>query len=267
MTPQKSVNYWLKERLRDILLWPLNLVRDFPRRSLRLLQTFKSALLGLIHSPADAVRATKNKRLKEWLLHKTKHFAHGLHLLSVQLFDLIGGPEIAQFFMHLFSHTSPLTPEEITLISAILKPNHMRYQDIRVAEGGLLEKVFQVNGRLAFTTWYTINLPQETTQGTNHTRSNKALMVHELFHTFQNEKVGTRYMTEAIYVLIKTKRHCYHYGGPAGLREAHQAQKQFQHFNREQQAQIIQDYYSKQCQQADTTAYAPYLHQLHKGLL
>jgi hypothetical protein len=92
-------------------------------------------------------------------------------------------------------------------------------------------------------------------------------MVHELFHTFQNEKVGSRYMTEAIYVLIKTKRHCYQYGGSAGLREAHQAQKQFQHFNREQQAQIVQDYFTKQQQQLETSAYISSLQQIQQNQL
>lgn len=267
MVSPSTLTSWLKERIRDLILWPLNLIRDFPRRANRIGQTLGAGFLGLVHLSSEFRRASKSQQRKSWLIHKTKQFVHGLHLLIVQLFDLAGGPEIAQFFMHLITHTTPLTDEEISLMTGILGPKGMRYQDIRIAEGGLLEKVFQVNGRLAFTTWYTVNLPKETPENQHHTRQNKALLVHELFHTFQNEKVGTRYMTEAVYILIKTKRSCYQYGGYAGLRQAQQNLKQFHHYNREQQAQIIQDYFTRRQNNLDTTAYLPYLHQLQKGHL
>lgn len=249
------------------MLWPFNLIRDFPRRASRLLQTIWSGCLGFISIPPELVRAHQAGQRKNWLVHKSHRFIHGLHLLIVQLFDLAGGPEIAQFFMHLITHTTPLTEAEIALIAGALHPAEIRYQDIRVAEGGLLEKVFERNGRLAFTTWYTINLPKRSKTSSSHSRHNKALLAHEFFHTFQYEKVGSRYMTEAIYVLIKTKRKCYQYGGSVGLQLAHKNKKSFRQFNREQQAQIFQDFFSRRQKNRDTTAYIPYIQQVQEHQL
>lgn len=267
MTPQSTSTNWLRERLHDLMLWPFNLVRDLPRRTSRLLQTIWSGCLGFVSVPSEFIRVHQARQHKNWLRYKSRRFFHGLHLLFVQLFDLAGGPEIAQFFMHLITHTTPLTDEEIALIAGTLKPAGMRYQDIRVAEGGLLEKVFEVNGRLAFTTWYTINLPKSSKRFRQHSRQNKALLAHEFFHTYQYEKVGSRYMTEAIYVLKKTKRNCYQYGGSAGLQLALNNHKSFRQFNREQQAQIFQDFFSRRQNNRDTTAYIPYIRQLQENQL
>ncbi len=195
-------------------------------------------------------------------------FVQRLHLLLVSAFDFMGGPKFCQFFIHLISHTSPLTPEEIAILSSIFGANGMRYQDVRIAEGGLLAWVFRVNGRLAFTTWYTINLPQPIPgQTKEHSRANLSLLVHECAHVYQFEKVGSRYLTEAIYILIKTRRNCYQYGGPSGLKQAHQQKKSYAGFNREQQAQIVQDYYTRREQGKDTSLYEPFIRQLRQGIL
>lgn len=227
-----------------------NFVRDFPVRLGRLGHTCRLGIRGVAEGRA--------------LQGNGRRFLFGLHLLLVQSFDLLGGPEIAQFFFRLIGHTTPLTTEEIAMITAVLGENGMRYQDVRIAEGGGLNLIFRWNGNLAFTAWYTICLPQAPA---NHSRTNRGLLVHELAHVYQHEKVGTRYMTEAIYLLIRTRRDCYGYGGTAGLTQAHQQQKQFAAFNREQQAQIVQDYYTKKEAGADTTPYEPFIQQLRQGVL
>jgi hypothetical protein len=182
----------------------------------------------------------------------------------VQTFDLLGGPEIAQFFLRLISHTTSLTATEKTMIAAILGEGGMRYQEVYIAEGGGLNLIFRWNGNLAFTAWYTICLPQAPA---NRTRTNRALLVHELTHVYQYEKLGSRYLTEAIYMLIKTRRDCYGYGGTAGLARAHEQKSCFADFNREQQAQIVQDYFSRQRNGEDVAAYEPFIQQLQKGVL
>lgn len=187
--------------------------------------------------------------------------AQTIHLLMVQLFDLIGAPELIQFILRLPAHTSPLTPAEKAAVTDHIGIR-MRLTDVRLAEGGLLRWVFRFNGNLAFTAWHTIFLPQTPV---SHSRQNLALLVHELTHVYQYEQVGTRYMTEAVYMLITTRRNCYQYGGAAGLQQAHQQQIPLSRFNREQQAQIVQDYFSG-CQAGnDISSFLPYIHDLRHG--
>jgi hypothetical protein len=84
---------------------------------------------------------------------------------------------------------------------------------------------------------------------------------------YQYQQVGSRYLTEAIYVLIKTSRDCYAYGGRQGLQMAYERGKGYGRFNREQQAQIAQDYYEACLQKTDITPYIPFITQLQAGQL
>jgi hypothetical protein len=61
--------------------------------------------------------------------------------------------------MHLGMRTTPLTPAERLLIRDILGDD-WRPDEIRIAEGGILDWIFQVNGGLAFATWMTVHLPR-----------------------------------------------------------------------------------------------------------
>ncbi len=229
---------WWRERVVSLWLWPLNLVRDFPARARRLGKTGRTAVT---HQPP--LRQT-------------------LHLLIVQLFDLAGGPELAQIFLRLLAHTTPLTAAETAVMTDIIGLQ-LRYTDVRLATGGLSRWIFRYNGNLAFTAWHTIFLPETPARS----RQNRALLVHELTHVYQYERVGTRYMTEAIAVLIATRRDCYAYGGAAGLAQAHAQQIPLASFNQEQQAQIVQDYFSLWVAGEDVTAYLPYMEEVRCGAL
>lgn len=238
MSLSHSFLTWWRERAVSLWLWPLNLVRDFPARVRRIRQT-----------GATAVTHTSPLR-------KT------VHLLVVQLFDLVGGPELAQIFLRMLAHTTPLTAAETAVITDIVGI-HLRFTDVRLAEGGLARLIFRFNGNLAFTAWHTIFLPQTPSRS----RQNLALLVHELTHVYQYEQAGTRYMTEAIYMLVTTHRDCYTYGGAAGLAQAHENQKPLSSFNREQQAQIVQDYFSLLVAGEEVAAYLPYVDELRHGRL
>ncbi|MFQ5398138.1 MAG: DUF4157 domain-containing protein [Anaerolineae bacterium] len=246
---------WLSERLYDAAMWPINLIRDFPVRLARLGHTMWRGLTGIPHTFLRANSAGDGRtsipgRAAGWL-----------HQLLAQLFDLAGGPELAQLLMHLITHTTPLSGREIAMIASVLGETALRFSEVRVAEGGLLALVFRLNGNLAFATWHTIYLPQSG----RHTRRNLPIMVHELTHVYQYERVGSRYLGEAVYMLMKTKRDCYDYGSAAGLRTAHEAGKHFCDFNREQQAMIVQDYFTLKQHGADVTAYEPFMSQLRAG--
>jgi hypothetical protein len=258
-----AVTFWFSERLRDAALWPINLVRDLPLRSGRLLRTIWQGVQGLVQFAPEVVSAIRKKELGNWLRVLPGRLARWLHLLLVGLFDLVGGPEIAQFLMHLITHTTPLTADEIAAMASVLGPTALRYGDIRVAAGGLFDWIFKWNGNLAFTTWRTMNFPRNG----RHTRTNISIIIHELAHVYQYEQVGSRYLGEAIYMLIKTKRDCYNYDGESGLKIAHKANKNFLIYNREQQAQIIQDYYMRQQKGLDTQIYDPFIQDARKGRL
>jgi hypothetical protein len=91
-------------------------------------------------------------------------------------------------------------------------------------------------------------------------------VVHELIHVYQYEQVGTRYLGEAIYMLVKTKRDCYDYGGRNGLVMACSSGIHYCDYNREQQAMIVQDYCAIKQTDADLSAYQPFIEELQQGL-
>lgn len=262
-----SILYWFQERLRDAWLWPFNLLRDFPARSGRLLTTVFVGARAILKLPVFVLQILQDGDALSRLWPKLTAW---LHLFLVQLFDLVGGPEICQFVMHLGMQTTPLTPGEVTAVQSIFGRHNLRYQDVRIAEGGILDIIFRYNGGLAFATWYTIHLPRVKGDGAEtavSSRSNRSLLVHELTHIFQYHHVGSRYLGEAIYYLVTTKRDCYEYGGADGLQTCWREGKCFSHFNREQQAQIIQDYFTATMANQDVSAYSPYVVQLQQKAL
>jgi hypothetical protein len=257
------VFYWFKERLRDLWLWLLNLVRDFPTRSGRLARTLFTGGKAVLMTPLLVARTRKSRPVGQQAQHIARQIGIWLHLLLVHSFDLVGGPEICQFIMHLGMYTTPLTAAEQTAVQTIFGVNNLRYQDVRIAEGGILNFIFRYNGQLAFTIWYTVHLPRLKIEEETAvpSRQNLPLLIHELAHVYHHHHIGSRCLGEAIYYLSTTHRDCYQYGGSSGLQACWQQGKSFRQFNREQQAQIIQDYYSKSQDSQDISTYLPYLAQ------
>lgn len=237
---------WLKERWRDAAMWPLNLVRDTPARLGRLLAVLAHGAPFIPLAPGQAPTAGR-------LVHA--------HCVAAALFDLLGGPEIAQYGMHLFMRTSPLRRHEVEAIASVLGPHAIRYQDVRIAEGGILSLIFRLNGGRAFCTWHTIHLPREG----RHTRENLSLLVHEATHVFQYERLGSTYIGEALHAQRKMGRGAYDYGGAHGLRAAMNRRGAYAAFNREAQAQIAQDYYKKCQEGADVAHYEPFIDMLRSA--
>lgn len=237
---------WLRERWRDAFLLPRNLLRDLPRRLQRLaeLRTAQSCVICL--SPQEAPASGRLVRL---------------HALTCAVFDLLGGPEIAQYAMHLLMQTTPLTADERQAIASVLGPHALRYQDVRIAEGGILPLIFRLNGGRAFCAWHTIHL----SQAGSHTRTDRSLLVHEATHVMQYERLGTPYIGEALFAQRRLGRAAYDYGGEQGIQEALAAAIPYRAFNREAQAQIAQDYYRRQEQGQDLTAYETYISALRAG--
>lgn len=253
--------YWLSERLHDLARWPVNLIRDFPTRIMRLVVTLWVGLFGLYRFFTSW---QKEKKPEGWLSGRIEGAGFWFHRLVSELFDLVGGPEIGEFFFRLIAHSTPLDGDEIGKVTAVFGARGLRFGDIRIAEGGLLEKIiFRLNGNLAFATWHTVHLPKTG----RHTRESWPLVMHELTHVYQYETVGTRYLGEAIYMLIKTKRDCYNYGFIDGLTKAIADGRAYKTYNREQQAMIVQDFVALGEAGRETAVYHPFLAQLRQGEL
>jgi hypothetical protein len=257
-----NITNWFGERFRYLIRWPVNLVRDLPIRLHRLMQTGWRLILGILFFLPEFVDSVRFGETWQWFGYKIRRMIDWLHHLVWQLFDLIGGPEIAQFVFHFFNNTTPLTAEEIAMMSQIIGPDGIRFHETRVAQGGLLSIIFKLNGNLAFATWRTINIPQTGL----HTRENLSLVAHELTHVYQYEMIGSRYLGEAIYMLIKTKRDCYNYGGKNGLALACSTGRHYCDYNREQQAMIVQDYCTLLQLGADVSVYKPFIEEVRQGL-
>jgi hypothetical protein len=254
----KSAASWVGERIRGAAMWAVNLVRDLPARIGRLVTTLVEGIAGVVTFVPEMIGAIRTggiKGLGNFLWEKLRSAGAWMLNLFTRVFDLVGGPELTELAIHLLSKTSPLTPAMIAAASQVLGPNAIRWGDVRVAEGGILSLIFLINKKRAFTTFHTINLPPGD-------KSRLDIVVHELTHVYQYEKAGGWYIAQAIHAQATVG---YGYGGAAGLQSALATGKHFRDFNREQQAQIAQDYYNLVVGGSPTAYYDPFIKELQAG--
>ncbi|HEX6828059.1 MAG TPA: DUF4157 domain-containing protein, partial [Burkholderiales bacterium] len=254
---------WVGERIRDVANWALDLIRELPARLLRLGQTLVDGFWGVLTFIPEAIRALASGGLSglgDFLWERAKSAGAWLLTLLSRVFDVLGGPEALEFVWHLITRATPLTSAERAAAQSVLGPSAIRWDQVRVAESGILSAVFALNEGRAFATFHTINLPSEGAHG----RANLAIVVHELTHVYQYERTGRLYLGQAIHAQATI---CYGYNGADGLREARAAGRHYRDFNREQQAQIAQDYYELLQSGGDRTEYEPFIAELRAGNL
>ena len=253
---------WCADRIEDAAGWLANLVRYLPARAVRVVMTLVTGIVAIFRFGPSTVKIARVDG------HHTRPFVRacarrgGIRTVrfGLEALDIIGMPELFAFVWRLVTRTSPLTGPEIAAASSVLGPNAVRYQDIRVAQGGVLRWIFARNQQRGFATFHTINLPETGP----HRRRNTAVVVHEIVHVYQYERAGSRYFAEA---LLGQHEEGYDYGGVEGLRVALNQGKRLRHFNREQQAQIAQDYYVATRTHGEVAAYEPFIRQLQEGAL
>lgn len=259
---------WLGNKLgtliRDGFMWLVNLVRDLPERLGRLIITLAQGLAGIItFLPELIIQIVKHgfSGLGKWLGAKLVAGAAWVGTVVLRVLDLIGFPEIGELLLHLFSSVRKLTSEEKAAGKSVLGSGAIRWNDVRVGSGGVLDLIWKVNDGRPFTSWHTINAPPGTPLHT---------MVHELTHVYQYERVGTLYMAQALHAQATRGAGAYVYGDLVAHRTAG---KKYSEFNREEQAQIADDYYSKVLHGRGTLspdlvdAYKFYIAQLQAGQL
>ena len=94
-----------------------------------------------------------------WLRSRARQGRFGRSSLCFKCSDLFGVPELFAFLWRAVTRASPLTGDEIVAATSVLGPPALRFQDIRVAQGGVLRPIFRRNGDRAFATFHTVNLP------------------------------------------------------------------------------------------------------------
>jgi hypothetical protein len=227
---------WVVDRLGDAAQAVMGFIRSMPARMARFAQTVMEGMVGVVSFIPEAIQRIAQNGFKgfgDWLWDKAKSGAAWAGTLLMRVLDNFGVPEAAELIMHIISKATPLTGEEINAAKGVLGENAINWGQVKVAEGGFLGIIFRANGGRAFTTFHTINIPSTGA----HSRTNLSIMVHELTHVYQYEKVGSLYIAQAIHAQNGAG---YDYGN---LEQQRNEGKHFANFNREQQAQMCQDYY------------------------
>ena len=198
-----------------------------------------------------------------------------------KLFDLLRGHILFGFFWHILTRVSPLNDAEIKAASEVFGSTAIRYDSANVAEGGLLSLIFRINGNIAFTTFHTINLPKSGIHSRKYLgnaveKPRLDLIVHELTHVYQFERVGSIYICQALRAQREKNRKKYfgyNFGGYEGLKEYREKGWHLRQYNREQQAMIAQKYYSEVVAKEPLVendvreAYKPFIKELRNGKL
>ena len=252
---------WLGDRIDDFAQWIANLVRLLPVRVGRIVLTLAFAIIGAVMFVPIGVRVWQRggrANFAAWFQARARRGGLRTVQLGLQVLDLFGVPEFFAFLWRAVTRATPLTGAEIVAATSVMGPLSLRFQDIRVAQGGILRLIFRQNGGRAFATFHTVNLPATG----YHERSNVEILLHELVHVYQYERAGSRYFAEA---LIAQHEAGYDYGGVEALQQARMRGKHLRDFNREQQAQIVQDYYVQRSHGGDTIAFEPFIVELRAG--
>jgi hypothetical protein len=154
-----------------------------------------------------------------------------------RVFNALHGPRLCEIIWHLLTRVRALSEAELNAASSVLGASAIQYSAVRVADGRFLWLIFKFNKRRAFATFHTINIPDSSDLSSSHL----AIVVHELTHVYQFELIGSIYIWQA---LRAQRSGGYQYGGWPQLEKDRSKGKHFSDYNREQQGQITQDYYS-----------------------
>jgi hypothetical protein len=155
----------------------------------------------------------------------------------IQMLELFGITDALQFVWGLIFHTRNLTDAEREASELVHGKSLIPYWEVRVDEGSYMVKLGKwINSftdpdaqERAITTMHIIQAPKGMDLETT---------VHELTHVVQYDKTGAVYMPQALHGQASEMK--YDYGD---LAKAVADGKHYKDFNREQQAQIAEDYY------------------------
>lgn len=193
----------------------------------RLPERVRRLLLGLW----EGVKSLKPWSLDWWKsLSQATTWLNLLKWLGTRLIDLLeiaGVGEIYETVADFIKfNTRKLTDGEIRKASTVFGSS-INFSLVRVDEGAVLGPAFS---KRPYTSFHTINAWGGMTDDT---------LMHELTHVWQYEQAGAIYMPQAIHGQVSGGG--YDYKGVPGLKAARG--RGITSFNREQQAQIVEDFY------------------------
>lgn len=131
--------------------------------------------------------------------------------------------------------------------------NAINYSDVTMSEGSLSAKIGAVGG-YARTVGNTIFFPAGKSR-------EMSFIVHELTHVWQYQTTGWTYVPKALWAQM-TEGYSYSENGKSpeqSLRDSRAAGKTLFDYNKEQQGDILSDYYRRLQMSADTSAWQPFV--------
>ncbi|MBI5915708.1 MAG: hypothetical protein HY842_10045 [Bacteroidetes bacterium] len=145
------------------------------------------------------------------------------------LFDLIAVPEIYETLMDFVKwQTRPLFDHEKILARSVFGES-IHLGRVRVDESA---KVMCKGSQIIYVSYYTINA---------WGRFRPDIMIHELMHVWQFERLGGAYIPRAL--RAQKAKEGYNYGGAEALSACMVRGGGLSDFNLEQQADIVSDYF------------------------
>jgi hypothetical protein len=160
--------------------------------------------------------------------------------------------------LEVFGVFRKLRPDEVTEAKLVYKKSPP-LGEVQIFEGSFISGMsdwFRDNA-VAVTTMRIIHLPDGF--DTTVYPKNRHTLIHELGHVWQGEVTGPYYMGHALYSQVTMGSSAYAYGGQPALTANTTAGGHLDHFNPEQQAQIIADYYIELKEGNATGPFDPYI--------
>lgn len=90
-------------------------------------------------------------------------------------------------------------------------------------------------------------------------------LIHELTHVWQYQKMGLKYLIEAIQVQFRSGLEAYNFGGENGLSKSMEIGKRLVDFNLEQQGEICRSYYNRLARGDDLQAWLPFITEIKEA--
>ena len=230
----KAIGTWLFEKLALLGSLAWDFIRFLPLRLWRLIiegWELVSGLLGWLW------RGVKGGVSWAWVWDGFKRGLNWCIETLIRMLELFGITDALQFVWGLIFHTRNLRDDERAASELVHGKYLIPYWEVRVDEGSYMVKLGKwLNSfkdpnaqERAITTMHIIQAPKGIDLETT---------VHELTHVVQYEITGAVYMPQALHGQASDMG--YDYGD---LGKALADGKHYKDFNREQQAQIAEDYY------------------------
>ncbi len=174
------------------------------------------------------------------------NFVIWLILIPIKFLEIIGFSFLLNLIFKSLSKTRQLTPYEVQELKSVFKDS-ITYSEIHINESSrwarLGSKTTKTN-HLGFVWMHTVNFTKCI--NCQNKTTDMAWLIHEIVHISQFNTLGFQYIFEA---LIAQHIGGYSYGGVEELKK----KKPLNHYNLEQQAELIKHYYLDQNNKLYTT--------------